>query len=113
MKWRSAMFAWLAVVILSAPLLAQPGATPARAQAGPSLAGPVTSTEPLPPGVSVQTLLTGMDGPVAMAFDPSGRLFYTQKNGTVRLFANGKLQDAPVIRFSVDTSGERGLLGIA
>jgi glucose/arabinose dehydrogenase len=48
-----------------------------------------------------------------MAFDPSGRLFYTQKNGAVRLFANGKLQDAPVMRFSVDTSGERGLLGIA
>jgi glucose/arabinose dehydrogenase len=54
-----------------------------------------------------------MNNPVAMAFDPQGRLFYTEKTGAVRLFANGRLQDRPVITFNVESSFERGLLGIA
>jgi glucose/arabinose dehydrogenase len=51
--------------------------------------------------------------PTAMAFDPSGRLFYTEKDGKVRLFANGNLQADPVIQFNVNDQSERGLLGIA
>jgi glucose/arabinose dehydrogenase len=47
-----------------------------------------------------------------MAFDPSGRLFYTEKTGAVRLFTNGQLQPEPVISFSVSAIVERGLLGI-
>src|SRR5436305_843131 len=35
--------------------------------------------EALPPGVTVQSLLPDMRNPVAMAFDPQGRLFYTEK----------------------------------
>lgn len=69
--------------------------------------------EALPPGVVVETVLTGMDKPVAMVFDPQGRLFYTEKDsGNVRLFANGTLQPNPVINFKVDAGNERGLLGI-
>jgi aldose sugar dehydrogenase len=68
--------------------------------------------EPLPPGVQVETLLRGMQAPVAMTFDPDGRLFYTEKSGAVRLFADGVLQPEPVITFAVDTDGERGLTGI-
>ncbi len=68
--------------------------------------------EDLPPGVYVETVLEGMHVPIAMVFDPSGRLFYTEKDGQVRLFANGKLQDAPVMQFKVNSEGERGLLGI-
>ena len=70
--------------------------------------------EALPPGVSIETVLAGMDRPVAMAFDPQGRLFYTEKDsGNVRLFANRTLQPNPVINFKVDRNNERGLLGIA
>jgi aldose sugar dehydrogenase len=69
--------------------------------------------EPLPPGVQVEVLLRGMQSPVAMAFDPEGRLFYTEKSGAVRLFADGVLQPDPVITFAVETGGERGLIGIA
>jgi glucose/arabinose dehydrogenase len=70
--------------------------------------------EALPPGVSIETVLTGMDRPVAMAFDPQGRLFYTEKDtGNVRLFAGGTLQPGAVINFKVDRNNERGLLGIA
>src|SRR3954453_21289698 len=80
-----------------------------------ALAAPLPEgTEGLPPGASVQTVLTGMVLPVAMAFDPSGRLFYTEKDtGNVRLFTNNALQPSPVITFNVDGNFERGLLGIA
>src|SRR4051812_34155545 len=75
---------------------------------------PMDGTEPLPPGTSIQTLLTDMNKPIALAFDPQGRLFYTEKEtGSVRLYANGLLQPNPVITFDVDPSAEGGLLGIA
>lgn len=71
-------------------------------------------SEQLPPRVVIQTVLSGMIEPVAMAFDPAGRLFYTEKStGNVRLFANGVLQKEPVITYSVSTCTERGLSGIA
>src|SRR5215204_3772540 len=43
-----------------------------------SAAAQVTTegVEPLPPGARVETVLEGMRNPVAMAFDPQGRLFY-------------------------------------
>src|SRR5687768_9411433 len=70
-------------------------------------------TELLPEGVRVETVLEGMDGPVAMVFDPQGRLFYTEKTGAVRLFADGVLQPEPVITFRVNSNDDRGLSGIA
>src|SRR5437660_923649 len=74
---------------------------------------PSDGTESLPPEASIETLLTGMDRPAAMVFDPQGRLFYTEKvSGAVRLFENGALQPNPVITFDVDSDTERGLLGI-
>lgn len=53
--------------------------------------------------------------PVAMAFAPDGRLFYTEKTtGDVRVIsADGELQAEPVIHVDVDGLVERGLLGIA
>jgi len=62
---------------------------------------------------SLEPVANNLDQLVAMAFDPSGRLFFTQKNGQVRLLVNGQLQAQPVISFNVDTCSERGLLGIA
>lgn len=71
-------------------------------------------TEALPAGATIETLLPNMVNPIAMAFDPAGRLFYTEKTtGNVRLYENGTLQNNPVITFSVISSGEQGLLGIA
>lgn len=102
----------LVLAILAVPTQANP-IYPSE-QAGSSLlAG--GGTEPLPPGVITQTILPNLPGsPTTMAFDPSGRLFYTEKTtGNVRLYANGVLQAAPVITYDVDGCGERGLLGIA
>src|SRR4051812_31325968 len=65
-------------------------------------AAPLDGSETLPPGAQIQTILPNMVNPIAMAFDPQGRLFYTEKTtGNVRLFANGTLQASPVITFSV------------
>ncbi len=69
--------------------------------------------EDLPSGAMVETVLSGMHQPVALTFDPAGRIFYTERDtGNIRLFADGKLQDNPVITFKVDSFDEHGLLGI-
>jgi len=53
--------------------------------------------------------------PVALAFAPDGRLFYTEKNtGDVRVVgADGVLQREPVIHLNTSGLVERGMLGIA
>jgi aldose sugar dehydrogenase len=93
----------------------QGGTAPAAAQqVKGSGSEPLDGSEALPPGTSIQTVIPSMDQPVALAFDPAGRLFYTEKaSGNVRLFANGVLQPNAVITFAVDSANERGLLGIA
>jgi glucose/arabinose dehydrogenase len=59
--------------------------------------------------------LTDANYPVALAYAPDGRLFYTEKiSGNVRVIsADGVLQAEPVITLAVDSLVERGLLGIA
>ena len=51
--------------------------------------------------------------PTAMAFAPDGRLFVCLQNGTLRVIKNGALLPTPFVSLSVNSSGERGLLGIA
>src|SRR5436190_8557153 len=78
--------------------LAGIGARALAARPAPAAAAPADGTEPLPPGVQIQTVLPGLDQPIAMAFDPAGRLFFTERaSGNVRLYANGTLQTNPVI----------------
>ncbi len=49
----------------------------------------------------------------AMAFAPDGRLFVCQQGGQLRVIKNGSLPSTPFASLTVDSSGERGLLGIA
>ena len=114
---RAVALALVPLCVGLAGLVASAGSRPTEATAlayVPS-APEVDGTEPLPPGAIVQTVLSNMTKPVAMAFDPQGRLFYTEKEtGRVRLFENGVLRSTPVITYTVDgTCSERGLLGIA
>src|SRR5215212_10212628 len=51
--------------------------------------------------------------PTAMAFAPDGRLFVCLQGGQLRVIKNGALLSNPFITLSVNSSGERGLLGIA
>ncbi|MEO8287474.1 MAG: PQQ-dependent sugar dehydrogenase [Chloroflexota bacterium] len=103
------IFSFAALILLAISAVQVSGATPS---ASAMLVVP-TTTESLPPGAVITTVLPNMNNPIAMVFDQSGRLFYTEKvTGNVRLFANGVLQAVPVINFSVSSSSERGLLGI-
>ncbi len=63
----------------------------------------------------VQTVLSSLEFPVAMAFAPDSRLFFTEKNtGNVRIVdTGGSLLPDPFVNVSVNNTGERGLLGIA
>jgi glucose/arabinose dehydrogenase len=103
----------LGLLVLALTLGLVPGAAGPPAGAAPA-AQIRAGVEALPPGASIETVLTDLNSPVAMAFDPGGRLFYTERaSGRVRLYANGKVQPAPVINFDVSNCSERGLLGIA
>ena len=114
LKTQNSRWALALVLVVSALALLALGVSSASSASGPASGALDEGTEPLPPGVSVQTVVTGLAMPVSMAFDPQGRLFITERTtGFVRLYANGVLQAEPVIHFDVDQCGERGLLGIA
>ena len=67
----------------------------------------------LPPGFSESMLATGLSNPTAMQFAPDGRLFVAQQGGALRVIKNGALLSTPFLTLTVDSSGERGLLGVA
>ncbi len=66
-----------------------------------------------PTGFSQQLVTSGLVSPTAMAFAPDGRIFITLQGGKIRVIKNGALLPAPFATLSVDSAGERGLLGIA
>ncbi len=47
-----------------------------------------------------------------MDFAPDGRLFVCQQSGQLRVIKNGALLATPFLQVTVDSSGERGLLGV-
>ncbi len=99
-----------AIAIAGSPQLARNAKAAPRTQRGGTVA---EADEALPPGVVPEQVTTAISQPVAMAFDPAGRLFLAKRGGAVRLIEGGALQAAPVITFSVDTCYERGLVGLA
>ncbi|MEZ4713013.1 MAG: PQQ-dependent sugar dehydrogenase [Caldilineaceae bacterium] len=69
----------------------------------------------LPDGFTQEVLTDKLDGPTSFAFAPDGRIFITQKAGTVRVWQNGELlpQNFIDISHEVNQTADRGLLGIA
>src|SRR5437870_6328002 len=68
----------------------------------------------LPPGFVEAQVGGNLSGsPTAMAFAPDGRLFVCLQGGQLRVIKNGSLLSTPFVSLTVDSSGERGLLGIA
>ncbi|MEY2498029.1 MAG: hypothetical protein QOD12_1585 [Verrucomicrobiota bacterium] len=51
--------------------------------------------------------------PTAMAFAPDGRLFVCLQGGQLRVIKDGALLGAPFVSLTVNSAGERGLLGVA
>ena len=77
------------------------------------LAARAASAATLPPGFNESVVASGISSPTAMAFAPDGRLFICQQGGQLRVIKNDTLLASPFLTVTTDSSGERGLLGIA
>jgi uncharacterized repeat protein (TIGR03806 family) len=67
----------------------------------------------LPEGFTETALVTGINGATAMDFAPDGRLFVCEQTGALRVVQNDVLLPRPFLTVKVDSSWERGLLGVA
>src|SRR6266496_2160461 len=77
------------------------------------LAAGAASAATLPSGFSESVVASGIASPTAMDFAPDGRLFVCQQNGQLRVIKNDSLLATPFLSVTTDSSGERGLLGVA
>jgi glucose/arabinose dehydrogenase len=71
------------------------------------------SAATLPSGFVETTVASGIASPTAMAIAPDGRIFVCSQSGALRVIKNGVLLATPFATLSVDSVGERGLLGVA
>jgi len=63
-------------------------------------------------GVKVETVAENLDIPWSIVWDPDGTIFFTERNGNVRIIQDGIVSEKPIL--SLDVGGfEGGLLGIA
>src|SRR5215213_11308398 len=67
----------------------------------------------LPSGFAETLITSDLQSPTAMAFAPDGRLFVCQQGGQLRVIKHGTLLATPFLTVSTDSTGERGLLGVA
>jgi len=71
------------------------------------------SAATLPAGFSEARVAAGLAEPTAMAFAPDGRVFVCLQGGQLRVVENDVLLPTPFLTVPVDSSVERGLLGVA
>ena len=67
----------------------------------------------LPPGFAEVQVAAALTRPTAMEFAPDGRLFVAEQGGSLRVIEDGGLLPTPFVSLPVDSTGERGLLGVA
>jgi uncharacterized repeat protein (TIGR03806 family) len=67
----------------------------------------------LPPGFREARIAAGINGATAMEIAPDGRVFICEQTGTLRIVKNDTLLPTPFVTLTVDSSWERGLLGVA
>jgi glucose/arabinose dehydrogenase len=73
----------------------------------------ITYGATVPTGFTDSLFVAGINNPTAMAFAPDGRIFVCEQGGSLRVIKNGVLLATPFLTVTVDSAGERGLLGIA
>jgi glucose/arabinose dehydrogenase/regulation of enolase protein 1 (concanavalin A-like superfamily) len=71
------------------------------------------SAQTYPANFSQVAVATGISNPTVLAFAPDGRIFVAQQNGTLVIIKNGVKLATPALQLTVNSSGERGLIGIA
>ncbi len=106
MIWTRRYFPRLLIGLVLFASLMLSGSTPTQAEGNPYH---------LPPGFVRETVVSGLKLPTGFALSPDGRIFITEKNGTVRVVQNGQLLSTPFLDLSgkVNTVGDRGLLHVA
>ncbi len=60
-----------------------------------------------------ESFVTGLNNATSMAQARDGRLFIAEQGGALRVFKGGQLLLLPFVQLLVDSSGERGLIGVA
>lgn len=78
----------------------------------PTTPAPLPSPELLT-DIGVEVVASGLHVPWAMDFAPDGRMFFTERIGTIRVIENGNLREEPVFRTEVANIGQAGMLGLA
>jgi glucose/arabinose dehydrogenase len=71
------------------------------------------SAATLPSGFTESQVVSGLSNPTAIAIAPDNRIFVCLQGGQLHVIKNGSLLSTPFVSLNVDSSGERGLLGIA
>jgi glucose/arabinose dehydrogenase len=72
----------------------------------------VTPTQ-LPSGFVESVVAGTLSNPTSMTLAPDGRFFVTEQGGDLEIIKNGQKLGSPFVHVSVNSSGERGLLGVA
>jgi len=67
---------------------------------------------PVPAGFS-DTMTPGLASPTAMALLPDGRVLVAEQTGALRVVKAGVVLSQPFVSLSVDSTAERGLIGVA
>jgi uncharacterized repeat protein (TIGR03806 family) len=100
MPWPRIVLPLAALVLLAAPLRAN---LPTR---------PIDFAE-LPDDFAETIVVRNLSGATGMAVAPDGRVFLCEQTGALRVVKDGKLLPEPFVRLAVDSTWERGLIGVA
>ncbi|TWU62150.1 Soluble aldose sugar dehydrogenase YliI precursor [Crateriforma conspicua] len=79
-----------------------------KTKMGSGVAGPIS----VPDGFTVETIATGIDGATALDVLPDGRVLVCEQTGQIRVIDDGKLMPEPLATFPVDSTWERGVIGV-
>jgi glucose/arabinose dehydrogenase len=71
------------------------------------------TAQTLPSGFNQVLVASSINKPTAMAFAPGNRIFVCSQTGDCSVIQNDTLLATPFVSLSVNSSGERGLIGIA
>src|SRR5438874_2015668 len=94
--------------LASAPLLAQPTQPTQPKTAQPKAFVPADRIH-----YHIETVVEKVQIPWTILFTPDGRMLFTERQGRIRLYENGKLQEAPyftVPEVKTAMGGECGLM---
>lgn len=75
---------------------------------GGGISGPIA----LPEGMRVEVVAKNLSGSTAMEVLPDGRVLVCEQTGGLRLVVDDRLLSEPLVTLPVDTTWERGLIGV-